>query len=630
MKKIHFPQKAIRNLCIFAVLFTLSGALQGCDFAKSQLKPDRDSEAEMQDFRDVLSSRVPDVGEDGSSNRAGGTIPSLQSYISEATPGMKPMPLVSISVNQSIPLKDVLFELAQQADYDLELDPRIRGSIIYTVRNKPFDMVVERISEIAGLRHQFEDGILRVELDMPYNKVYKIDYLNIIRTNAGSIRNSISVVTGDGADTGSQYEAVIASEADFWGELNTSIAQLLSTSEPNRMMTEFDPIITAVQQNPDIAPVAPQFDGQGNVIVQPPEVSLEVQSLPTAGDPDFEAEERLDATDEQNPFRPTFSISQQAGVINVYASHKTHKAVQDYLRILRRSVTSQVLIEAKILEVTLNDEFATGINWRSMGLLSGELQTSFLNNSFGILNTLSPDVTPVIQGTNLVTQNSSLALGYLGNDVQAVVEAISAFGTVKALASPRLTVLNNQSAVLNVATNVVFFEIDIEQTTDEGVTDTNVDSQIRNVPEGVIVNVQPSIDLDSRSISMSLRPTITRITQRVPDPAVQFLNVAGVESLIPEVNVQEIDSVIKMRSGQPIVMGGLLQDRSTVVSEGVPGLMEIPMVGGLFRSNNNLIRKTELVILLKATILDGDDGGISNSDKDLYRRFSEDRRPFKL
>jgi MSHA biogenesis protein MshL len=129
---------------------------------------------------------------------------------------------------------------------------------------------------------------------------------------------------------------------------------------------------------------------------------------------------------------------------------------------------------------------------------------------------------------------------------------------------------------------------------------------------------------------MSLRPTITRITQRVPDPAVQFLNVAGVESLIPEVNVQEIDSVIKMRSGQPIVMGGLLQDRSTVVSEGVPGLMEIPMVGGLFRSNNNLIRKTELVILLKATILDGDDGGISNSDKDLYRRFSEDRRPFKL
>jgi type II secretory pathway component GspD/PulD (secretin) len=230
----------------------------------------------------------------------------------------------------------------------------------------------------------------------------------------------------------------------------------------------------------------------------------------------------------------------------------------------------------------------------------------------------------------LVTQNSSLALGYLGNDVQAVVEAISAFGTVKALASPRLTVLNNQSAVLNVATNVVYFEIDIEQTTDEGVTDTNVDSQIRNVPEGVIVNVQPSIDLDSRSISMSLRPTITRITQRVPDPAVQFLNVAGVESLIPEVNVQEIDSVIKMRSGQPIVMGGLLQDRSTVVSEGVPGLMEIPMVGGLFRSNNNLIRKTELVILLKATILDGDDGGISNSDKDLYRRFSEDRRPFKL
>ncbi len=617
---------ALHLSLMFCLVFVLT-ALSGCDLAKNNLKPDRAANLEMQDFRDGLAPRLPEVDDDSEGGALSSSIPSLQPYIAQGSQNMKSMPLVSIAVNQTIPLRDVLFELAEQADYDLELDPRIRGSIIFTARNRPFDQVIARISDVSGLRYRFDDEVLRVELDTPYNKTYKIDYLSYVRSNKGSVRNDIAVVSGDGADTGSSFEAKSESEADFWGELEVSLAQLLGASIES-LKTEFDPRIIATEQNPDVQAVAPVSE-DGQVQVQPPEAVLKVESLPVDDGGGSSSGSRGGKDERQ----ASFSINKQSGLVNVYASERAHKEVNEYLKILRRSATAQVLIEAKILEVTLNDEFVTGIDWRSMGLLSGEMAVNYLGTGFGILDTLSPDSAPVPAGTTIAT-NSNFVLGYSGNDVQAVIEAVAGFGTVRALASPRMTVLNNQSAVLNVATNQVFFEVDIDVTTEDGATQTDIDSDIRNVPEGILVNVQPSINLDDRTVSLALRPTITRIINEVEDPAVQFVTatagITGVQSLVPELNVQEIDSVIQVNSGQPVIMGGLLQDRTTIAEEGVPILSEVPMIGSLFRQHDDLLQKTELVIILKATILDTPGESIHNSDRDLYRKFSGDRRPFKL
>ena len=147
----------------------------------------------------------------------------------------------------------------------------------------------------------------------------------------------------------------------------------------------------------------------------------------------------------------------------------------------------------------------------------------------------------------------------------------------------------------------------------------------------ILINVQPSINLDERTISMLVRPTITRIVGVVQDPAIQFVaGASGIVSEIPEVNVQEIDTVIKVRSGQPIVMGGLLQDRIVNNQESVPILGEVPILGNIFKDNSGSISKTELVIFLKATLLESMDQSIHDTDKDLYKTFSGDRRPFKL
>jgi general secretion pathway protein D len=132
---------------------------------------------------------------------------------------------------------------------------------------------------------------------------------------------------------------------------------------------------------------------------------------------------------------------------------------------------------------------------------------------------------------------------------------------------------------------------------------------------------------------MQVRPTVTRIDSVKPDPGVAFVAAtAGVDitSDIPELNVQEIDSVVRMKSGQAMVMGGLLEDRTSSEQNGVPVLSEVPMLGSLFRSQNDKVKKTELVIFLKATILKDAGDSVHTTDRELYRTFAKDRRPTKM
>jgi len=625
----------------YAFILCLSSmSLSACDLAANQTKIDRASNMEFQDFRDGLAERLPEV-EETADNGGQGSIPDLEPYVTMTSAGIQAMPLVSVSVNQSVPLRDILYELAEQAEYDIELDPNIRGSIIFTARNKPFDLVIKRISSIAGLRYKFEDDFLRVELDKPYLKTYKIDYLSFIRTNQGSVSNNVSVVSGEGADSGSGYSSSTDSSSDFWGELDLNMSQILGGASTGGLKTNRDPRITAVAQNPEVGAVAPQAsEGEdGQVNVQPPEAVLRVESLPI--DEEETSSRSSGRSDEGNG--QTYSLNKQAGLINVFATEKVHNQVQDYLNDLRRSVTSQVLVEAKVFEVALSDEHINGIDWQ---LINSEFVGGLLTESGADIMRLTSIPAKVGNGqfftgaegvTSLpngsVAQNSNFITGVVGNDFQALVRAINGFGTVRALASPRLTVLNNQSAVLNVATNRVFFELDIDRETDDDTGDVTIeiDSEIQSVPEGVLINVQPSIDLDKRTISMSIRPTITRIVGTVQDPSVQFVAGGdGIVSEIPEVNIQEIDTVVKVNSGQPIVMGGLLQDRIASTQEAVPVVGEVPFLGALFRNQSDLVSKTELVIFLKATLIEASEDTIHNTDRDLYKTFSGDRRPFKL
>ncbi|MEC9234645.1 MAG: type II and III secretion system family protein, partial [Pseudomonadota bacterium] len=144
---------------------------------------------------------------------------------------------------------------------------------------------------------------------------------------------------------------------------------------------------------------------------------------------------------------------------------------------------------------------------------------------------------------------------------------------------------------------------------------------------------------DTREISLSVRPTITRIEDFVEDPGVLLsaaqaeadgANVDGISSQVPIVSVQEMDSIISIPSGDVAILGGLLEDRTVSEENGVPVLGELPLFGSMFKNHNDRVQKTELIVFLKATIVNNAKDTIHNTDKDFYRMFSQDRRPLKL
>jgi MSHA biogenesis protein MshL len=674
--------KSFNRKAALTSLFALSAFLpmSACDLANNFTKMDRSTNSELQDYRDALAPReIP--GADASTNSNG--IPDVEAYVADGSKSMKSAPLVSLSINQSIPLREALFELAKQADFDIELDPRISGSIIFTARNRPLDEVIDRICEVSGLRYKISENTIRIEIDSPYSKTYKIDFLNFVRKNESTMDTDVSISSSGDAKSGggSKFSIDSKSDGDFWAELDLNLKQILaSNASPSYLKTDEDPTISLTSGNP-VNPPVPPIDGAALSETAPqagtedyvsspvsiptapssstlvpssapsatavaptttttttttsapttataPAVDpaaapqsltskpvapaqapvLKVESLPTS----FSGGNAKGANSVE--FTPAFSINKQAGIVSVYANERLQKQVANYLADLRRAATSQVLIEAKVLEVTLSDEFSAGINWSLIDKGDVTLASTFA----------APGLDPA--------STSSFTFGLAGDDLSSFVSALSRFGTVHALASPRLSVLNNQSAVLNVARNQVYFEIDVTTTpssTTGGQPTTTYDTTAKTVPEGVMINVLPSIDLERRTISMQVRPTITKIEDFVDDPVIG-LNGGTVPSRIPVMNVQEADSVLNMKDKQMMVMGGLLQDSTKSTQEGLPVAGEVPVLGALFRNQGDKVSKKELVVFIKATILDNAGDSIHQTDKDLYRVFSQDRRPDKL
>ncbi|CAM9127260.1 unnamed protein product [Phaeothamnion confervicola] len=571
--------------------------------------------------------------------------------------------LVSISVNEEVPLRDVLVELAQQANVGLELDPHIAGALIFSVRQRPFEEVIDRIADMAGLRYNLNGNVLRIEKDTPYLRDYRVDYLNVIRNTESSVSTTVDVVGGEavggeGGGQGNSSESQVSSQSqnNFWQELETNLSMMMRRTE-NR-----ENLLTAAAQPgtediayippptpaiPEPIPVTPQASGgatpangeaaavaaaalgagaglaEGAGALTPAALNTAAAGAAGAGAAGAPAAPgaTTPAEGDDTKNRP-FAINRMAGLVTVFGTERQHQMVEGYLRKLRRTIAGQVLIEAKVLEVQLSDGFESGINW------AGVLGTATGAARFGT-TVVAPQNVPFNNLDGATPGVVTLALDQ--NDLDGVVNLVHQFGTVRTLSSPRLTVQHNQTAVLKVVENRVFFELDFERTT-EGVGVTRervtVDSNIRTVPEGVIITVQPSIHGETEEIAMSLRPTITRITGTVNDPGVAIASNNTVQSPVPIIAVQEIDSMVTVRSGRVLVMGGLMQDAGSSLDAGVPGASNLPILGNLFKSRSDQNRQSELVIFIRATIIEG--SGATPADVELYEKFGRDRRPLKF
>jgi len=496
---------------------------------------------------------------------------------------------VSVTVTDNVPLRDVLIELGREGKVNMEIDPRIEGGIIFTARDQPFEDVLRRICALAGLRYKLADGFMRVELDEPYQKTYPVDYLAVARRTTGEVTIATNVfdvdvtsgnshgasrnISGGNGDNNSLSKISAASDADFWAELERSLKQVLATTQRQR----------------------PLVKDSGNA--------------------------SADST-------ANFSIDKQAGLVTVFGNDRQQEAVQKYLLLLQKKATAQVLIEARIVEVELNDDFQSGINWRT--LFDGSLNTAA---RFGTVGAGAPFTAATTAASGVFTASVDTS------DFSGILNLVRTFGATRILSSPRLTVLNNQTAVLKVARNEVYFLTSAQfpttvSTSGVPVSGTPVFSSTpRTVPVGLVMTVQPSIDIENSRITMTLRPTISRVVDYANDPSIG-LNAAqagitsAVESQVPVLAVREMDSVLQLHSGEVAVMGGLMQDSSDNEEKGIPPFDALPIIGNLAKSRDNDGGTSELVILLRATILDK--AAPDAADIDLYRKYNNDPRPLPL
>lgn len=278
-----------------------------------------------------------------------------------------------------------------------------------------------------------------------------------------------------------------------------------------------------------------------------------------------------------------------------------HEQIETYLDRLRQAVRSQVVIEAKIIEVILKDEFRSGINWKK--IKGTDLK---LNMPFG-------DQAAAFSGTNAAIDTSNmLQVGVAGTAFESVLQALDNFGVTRTLSSPRITVINNQTALLKVAKNQVYFRLryDKRYRLNTSQEELAVSSDIQTVPIGLVLSVHPSIDLDTNEVILFLRPTISRLNDTVSDPAVEVAMQSSTNTIqpskVPVVEVREIDSVLRTKSGEIAVLGGLMEVRTAEELSQVPvlgeALKDAPFINQLLGAREQGTYVVELVILLRATI----------------------------
>ena len=266
------------------------------------------------------------------------------------------------------------------------------------------------------------------------------------------------------------------------------------------------------------------------------------------------------------------NLDRTAALLQVTDTPGRLARVEQYLEAVMLRVTRQVQIEAKVIEVELREEFSAGINWRVV--LGG------LTNSATISQTLAP----------ATAGGFTLALNT--TDFTALLNAFASQGKVNVLASPRVTAMNNEPAVMRIGTQDVFF-----------VTTTQVDPQSgqilqssvtpQTLTEGVVLSVTPQISADG-IIHMSINPSITERTG---------LATSRLGDTVPIVSVRETDTLVRVRQGETIVIAGMMQDRASVDTAKVPLLGDVPVVGHLFKRTEKSRRKTDLVILLTPTVM---------------------------
>jgi len=524
----------------------------------------------------------------------------------------------------SVSVPEILFALARDASLNLDIHPGIRGVVTMNAIDQTLPQILYRIARQVDIRYEMDGPNLSVMPDTPYLRKYKIDYVNMTRDTTGTIGIATQIATpgsmgtgglaGGAAESGgnvSLTSVANVSKNRFWETLEKNLRDLLretdkilpaGTPSPEEEAAE-EALNEAERRSDERKDAAKKVQSPDYQTVQTVQTDIQRED-----DAAVKAAKRALSRAKNLPtFREAASVisNPEAGIIMVRATGRQHEKVQEFLDHIMRSVRRQVLIEATIVEVNLSQNFQKGIDWQYLQSKNPQLAIGAGSTSQAIdavTGALIPVVGPAIVAGQMFTA------AFREGGFTSAIELLELFGTTKVISSPKLSVLNNQTAILKVVDNRVYFTVRANVSQSQFNVVNTFTSTPHTVSVGFVMSVTPQIGEDD-SVLLNLRPTISRtIGPGVQDPNPALTNVV---SLIPEIQTREMESLIRVNSGDIAVMGGLMQDDVDYQNATVPGLASLPLIGYLFQNRNETSNKTELVIFVRPVVikqasLDGD------------------------
>ncbi len=458
----------------------------------------------------------------------------------------------TVVVNQ-VSIHELLFSMARDANLNLDIDSKISGKITMNAIDQTLPKILERIESQADITYFLEGDTIKVMADTPYLHIYTVNYLNISRSSGGKVSVSTEIgatSSGIGGGRGGGGSGGGGSSGD------NKASSEIENSSVNDFWTSITINIGSI--------IGEEIKGgKGSKIVTGKNII----------------------------------VNRESGIIAVRATAKMHKEVAHFIDKVLGSAQRQVLIEATIAEVRLSDTYQAGIDW-SLVSETAVIGGATVLTKGGIQDVIggSLGASPLFQ----LAGNTTIG----GNPLNITLKALETFGDVKVLSSPKVMALNNQTAILKVVDNEVYFTTNVE--VDAGSVNQNsltiVDTDVNTVPIGLLMSVTPYID-EGDEVTLNIRPTISRIIRFVQDPN-PLLADAGVVSEIPVIQVREIETMLTIQNKKTAVIGGLMQDQINKENRGIPILSSIPLLGALFSYTEEEYVKSELVIFIRPVVME--------------------------
>jgi len=508
-------------------------------------------------------------------------------------------------VVKDVEVSELLFALARDAKLNVDVHPGITGKVTLNAIDQTLQQLLDRITkQVPGIRFEQEGPNLVVMPDTPFLRIYKVDYVNMTRDTTGNVAINTQIASisptaagagGAGAAAGgtsgnvSSTKVDISAKNNFWKTLQDNVKDILR---------EEDKTLWEVKCESQAA-AGGSSSGTRESSTAVPAIGPTV----AASGPGSESRQAQANKSEQcGKFqeKSTVIANPETGILSIRANSRQHEKIQGFLDQIQASARRQVMIEATIVEVRLNQNYQQGIDWlyltRSTGVGQASRTRSFSYDpvSGGIAASTVESTLPSAVASTLFTA------AFRRGDFLAAIKLLETFGTLKVISSPKLSVLNNQTAILKVVDNFVYFQVKSDASQGQTSTVTTVTTTPQSVSVGLVMSVTPQIS-EGNAVLLNVRPTISRITgtKRDPNPILP----ASIPNLVPEIQTREMESLMSVNDGDIAVLGGLMQEGMNNTDDTVPGISSIPILGNLFMHRNDTTTKTELVVFLRPTVI---------------------------